>query len=578
MRTFGKVYRSTTGNLWTIECEPHVALRLKRVFPKVNRSAGRIMLVATSENARDLEWFLERFPMEMSDEDRAALASTAAAHREFGETVGRILSGDYAPREFKLAIPLRGYQKQAAELALQTRGLLVGDDVGTGKTATAIGVLSDPSCRPALVVTLTHLPKQWEAEIKRFMPEARVHVLKKGTPYNLERKKTLLDPGGMPDIIISNYHKLSGWAGELKGKIKAVVFDEAHELRRQDSQKYDAADTIAGSASLRLGLTATPIFNFGLEMRSVLEVLKPGALGDKAEFTTEWCGYGDNIKDPKAFGAYLREHGLMLRRTREDVGRELPGLTIVPHMIDADTSELDKIASSAAELARIVLSQGVRGFDKMDAAQELSWKLRQATGIAKAPYVADFVRLLVESGEKVLLAGWHRAVYDLWHDRLADLSPVFFTGEESPAQKEAAKQAFVNGDSKVLIMSLRSGAGIDGLQKVCSTVVYGEPDWSPAVHEQFTGRVHRDGQERPVVAYFLLADSGSDPVIADVLGLKRAQLEGIRDPFADVVQDSQTDPERVRRLAEDFLRQRGELTQPTLPDHHHSAAAPPGVA
>jgi hypothetical protein len=47
--------------------------------------------------------------------------------------------------------------------------------------------------------------------------------------------------------------------------------------------------------------------------------------------------------------------------------------------------------------------------------------LRQATGIAKAPFVADFVRLLVESGEKVLLYGWHREVYSIWRDKLKDL-------------------------------------------------------------------------------------------------------------------------------------------------------------
>lgn len=73
-----------------------------------------------------------------------------------------------------------------------------------------------------------------------------------------------------------------------------------------------------------------------------------------------------------------------------------------------------------------------------------------------------------------------------------------------------------------MIMSLRAGQGIDGLQKVCRTVVLGELDLSPAVHTQFCGRIFRDGQLDPVMAYFLLADYGADPVIADVLGIKHA--------------------------------------------------------
>ena len=113
------------------------------------------------------------------------------------------------------------------------------------------------------------------------------------------------------------------------------------------------------------------------------------------------------------------------------------------------------------------------------------------------------------------------------------------------------------------VARVRAGAGIDGLQKICRNVVFGEIDWSPAVHEQFTGRVYRDGQVDPVMAYYLLADSGSDPVVADVLGIKRAQLEGIRDPSANVIATNQTDPERIKRLAEDYLRRHASWNPPS---------------
>src|SRR5687767_15689991 len=58
------------------------------------------------------------------------------------------------------------------------------------------------------------------------------------------------------------------------------------------------------------------------------------------------------------------------------------------------------------------------------------------SGIAKAPYVALFVRMLVEAGEKVVLYGWHHAVYDLWCQSLKDLKPAMFTGNESPTRSE----------------------------------------------------------------------------------------------------------------------------------------------
>lgn len=63
---------------------------------------------------------------------------------------------------------------------------------------------------------------------------------------------------------------------------------------------------------------------------------------------------------------------------------------------------------------------------------------------------------------------------------------------------------------------------------------------------------HRDGQTDPVAAYFLICEGGSDPVIADVLGIKKRQLEGIVDQKADAV-GVQIDPGRIKRLAEAFL-------------------------
>jgi hypothetical protein len=200
----------------------------------------------------------------------------------------------------------------------------------------------------------------------------------------------------------------------------------------------------------------------------VISCIAPNSLGTRAEFEREWCAghRGEVVSDPKALGQHLRAEGIMLRRTRADVGRELPPIQSIPYTVEADPEALDAISDRMAELARIILTQGglAKG-EKLRASEEISWRLRQATGIAKAPYVAAFVRLLVQSGERVVLYGWHREVYSIWLERLRDLNPVLYTGSESAAQKEASKAAFVSGESKVLIISLRAGAGWTG----CST-------------------------------------------------------------------------------------------------------------
>lgn len=541
---------------WTVDVEPHVAIRMKRLFKKGGRTTpGRIILEHSPEVARDLEWFAQRYRIDFDPPE--ILAAAAQEHREQILRLEDYFSTEYEARSFELAIPPRSYQSRQAEICLDQGFLMSADEVGLGKTCTAICVLAEAVARPAVVVTLTHLPKQWSYEIGKFAPKLNVHVVLKATPYPL-------DGGlfGSPDIVVLSYSKLAGWAQVLASFARCIVFDEIQELRHDGSAKYGAAQHVAGAAKYRIGLSATPIYNYGSEIFSVLQILKPGLLGAWEEFLREWCvpagGGKHRLENPRAFGSWARENFAIIRHTRRQVGRELPEVVKVVHTVEADDQPFNEIASAAEALAQLILSAetGERG-ERLRASEELDWRLRQATGIAKAPYVAAFVRILVESGERVVLCGWHRSVYDVWEDRLRDLGIAYYTGSESPAKKEESKRRFLAGEVKVLFLSLRSGAGLNDLQDAASVIVFGELDWSPGVHEQCVGRIHRDGQQRNVVAYYLITDEGSDPTIVQVLGLKRDQVEGIRDPHRPLVEQVEQDGGgRIKRLALDYLNRR----------------------
>jgi SNF2 family DNA or RNA helicase len=549
---------SYENNRWHITCEPHVRTKLKRLFPEIDQRAGETSTLSDNEeNCRDLLWFLDRYPMDIERIDY--LKSRSLLHIEQENQIEALLSLHRAPDDFELYYPAREYQKIAASLALIKGGLLVADPLGLGKTVTGICLLTKSDHLPALVITMTHLTGQWELEINKFAPNLKTHVLKTGKPYDLVKKTSKKgEDQRLPDVIISNYHKLHGWADTLSGLVRLVISDECQELRRVESNKYAAAKHIASKAKLIMGLSATPIYNLGQEFHNVIDVLMPGILGTKAEFCREWCADSESIKDPKAFGEYLRREGIMIRRTRSEVGRELPPIIKIPQYVDSDLSKLEAIKSSAIELAKIILAnQQQSAGTAFHAHQEFNVMMRQATGIAKAPFVAEFVRMLLESGEKVVLFGWHREVYNIWMERLAVYSPLLYTGTESPKQKDAAKNAFINGGSQLLIISLRSGAGLDGLQAVCSTVVKGELDYSPSVHDQCIGRLYRDGQELSVMVHYLISEYGSDPIIADILGIKRGQIEGVINPDGNAVEKTEVDPGYIKRLASDYLTRMG---------------------
>lgn len=540
-------YKPGAPGRWQIESDPDVRMRLRRIFASATGKGATISIDDTPGNAIDLEWILARYPHDMERSHWQLLISRAQESREQGGNLQAALATthDQPPA---LAIPLRQYQLQAVEACYANKRLLCGDDLGLGKTAVGIGLFAKPGTLPAVVVCPTHLTFQWAEQIRKFLPSLTTTFIKTTRP-----DKEQLSPA---DVTIIPYSRIAGWRDHLKPK--TIVFDECHALRKRGTQKYDGAKQVADLATYRLGLSATPVFNYGDELHNVMECISPGELGSYYEFTNEWCHWTGRhfiVDDPIALGTHIRKLGIMLRRTRSDVGRELPALTHLPTTVEFDAAVLGRLKDSALNLAAAVLHGTF--VEKGQAARQLDILLRQATGIAKAPAVADFVADLVDSGEQVVCGAWHREVYTVILKILEDrgIRAVMYTGSESPTQKQAAKDEFMSGRAQVFLISLRSGEGLDGLQGMSRTVVIAELDWSPQPIAQLIGRVHRDGQPEPVVAHYLIIDNGSDPVIAGILGLKGSQSDGIVDLTERTLRPGPADDtSRATLLANSIIR------------------------
>ena len=101
-------------------------------------------------------------------------------------------------------------------------------------------------------------------------------------------------------------------------------------------------------------------------------------------------------------------------------------------------------------------------------------------------------------------------------------------------------ERFMEGKTNLCVISLRAASGLN-LQRA-SCVVFGELDWSPAVHSQAEDRAHRMGQKDSILCYYLVAPQGSDRDMQDALGLKVSQfvaLMGDKTPELGSVQDAQ---------------------------------------
>lgn len=547
MRSNGSAVLLDKGKSIRLKLSPMALMRLKRIFVGIQQFDSKPVVSLNGESCEDLEWFFSRYPVTISEETRKLIERKARESRVLKEQIQKILQAEKGVQPANLAIPLRDYQKQVVSLVLASGSVLNGDVLGLGKTATGIGVITYRSCRPAVIVCQTHVQKQWVREIKKFSPSLSPHIVRRTKEYDL--------PG---DVFIITYAKLAAWAYRFAAMgVKSIVYDECQELRRHESLKHQAAIFLADKCKFRLGLSATPIYNYGGEIFNVVSCIRPGCLGTRQEFMTEWCSGSDMVQDPQLLGRHLRDMGVFVRRDRKDVSRELPSETRIVVDVGYDEAVMKRNDMKNQELARTILTGAFT--ERGQAAREFDLKLRQATGVAKAIYVAEYVKELVAGGEKVLLCGWHREVYEIWRQKFEldwEIPFWLYTGSESPNQKDIAANGFSRSERGVMAMSLRSGAGLDGLQESCSIIGFGELDWSGKVHDQCVGRLRRDGQKKPVTSIFFVADAGSDPVVSTILGIKDEQSRGIVDLGKADVMDRQNQTGRITALARQFLSSR----------------------
>jgi len=529
-RPVGTLTWHATHKRFHLEAEPHVLQLAKRVF--LGASVGRASFVefaATVRTIEDLNWLLLRFPIRIATDQLEAWRTRAIAHAAQRVALAHVLPREAPPAFHGTFLP---YQAEDIAKAVATQRTLCSHETGLGKSIIGMGCIATTGALPALIVPPPNIVGQWKEVLAAFLPGETVHVIRGLRPY-------VLPPH---TIAIMHYGLLRGWERELADLgYRTVIFDEVQELRHLGTQKYSAAARLSTAAECVFGLSATPIHNFGGEMWAVLNAIDEFCLGPLESFTREWCnGYlGRTVTDPDALGDYLRREGLMIRRTEKEVRLQLPPVRRVPHVIEKnETVYAARIAEAVALAAQYTATREFTARGRL--VREIDSVSRQATGVAKAPFAAAFVRGLVEAGERVLVFAHHHEVHTILSEALADYTPALISGMQTDGQKASGKERFSRGETPVAIIALRTVAGLDGLQAQGTTIVFVELDWSPAVHTQCEGRLKRIGVAadlKSILSYYLVCDSGSDETMREALGLKVAQFVGLMGDASESEED-----------------------------------------
>lgn len=382
---------------------------------------------------------------------------------------------------------LRDYQVTGAKFLAENKSAMLSDEPGVGKTCQAIEAFNLIRGKKLLVLCPASLKINWERELRRWLKTERsIHIIHSSQPID------------EADIYIVNYDiiiKPKIFNFLKKKRFAAVVCDECHMLKNLEAKRTKAvlgAKGLIHQGVYKWVLTGTPVLNRPIELFPLLLVLARHIIEPYStyyKFATQYCAayYGDFGFDVRG-ASNLEELSerlkrFMLRRLKEDVLGELPPREY--QVIELETDKSLPTLRDAEDLGQIAT-------------------FRREISDIKYKLCLNHIKMLMESTDKLIVFAHHKEFIKQLRKDLLMFNPVVLTGGMNPDKKQRAVDDFQMRKNVRIFIGQIQAAGVGITLTASSHVVFAELSWSPEELKQCVDRAHRYGQDKPVLAQFLV--------------------------------------------------------------------------
>ncbi|MFH1027434.1 MAG: DEAD/DEAH box helicase, partial [Pseudomonadota bacterium] len=390
-------------------------------------------------------------------------------------------------------------------------GACLADDMGLGKTLQGItllaGIMSGEIASasapgtPHLVIAPPSLLFNWEAEIARFLPSARVML------YSGSGRST--DEFANHDVIITSYgivQRDCDLLAELRFNV--LIFDETQVVKNLRAATTNAVRKLKGAFTL--ALTGTPVENHLGEYYAIMDLCLPGLLGTREEFSRQ-LSQDDTAGTARLIG---RTRPFVLRRTKLLIANELPPKIEMDILLELTTKQRafyqrtveevrgnvqEAYESHAPAQARIIALTAILRLRQICLAPALA-SPGASDASPKLECLAEKLAELRDEGHSALVFSQFTKYLDLIEKALQEqgFTCLRLDGSTPVPQRKKLVQSFQNAaEPTVFLISLKAGG--KGLNLTRATYVYHmDPWWNPAVENQASDRAHRIGQSEQV--------------------------------------------------------------------------------
>jgi SNF2 family DNA or RNA helicase len=425
---------------------------------------------------------------------------------------------------------LHEYQRKAITFAKNNPKCALFLDLGLGKTVTTLTAIKDLldsfDVNKVLVISPLRVTNTvWHKEIANWSHLKDLsYVIATGTER--ERIAALYKT---VDITLINRENVPWLVKHYGAKFPfdMVVIDESSSFKNPSSQRFKALRKVTNKITRMIQLTATPSPNGLLDIWSQISLLDDGKrLGRTMTayksrfFESDYMGYKFNPREGSKETIYqLIEDITMTLKADDylDMPDRIDSIIKVqlPTSIKKQYDDLEKdflitinddtiTTTSAAALANKLLqfSNGAMYIDDL--------KNYQVLHDLKIEALKEIVE--ENPNENLLIA------YNYKTD-LIRLQEAFPKGIVLDKKGEAVDK-WNNGDIKMLLAHpMSAGHGLN-LQKGGSVIIWFGLNWSLELYQQFNGRVHRQGQEKPTRIIHIVADGCIDEKVMKAIELK----------------------------------------------------------
>lgn len=465
----------------------------------------------------------------------------------FDNFISRFADGDTEVCEVpqNLKSVMRPYQiaglKWLTMLANYNMGGILADEMGLGKTLQTIAFVMQQYAKykkPTLIVAPTSLLYNWQAEIEKFTPGAKVCIVS-GTPAERKQISKKFDSF---HFVITSYGLLRRDIDLYTGYKFAYCFvDEAQHIKNPATINSKAVKKI--KAGGYFALTGTPLENTLTELWSIFDFVMPGYLYSRHKFRKMYevpivkendrDSLADLLKHTKPF---------VLRRLKTQVMKELPD-KIESRMVSELEPEQKQLYAAYALQAKneidVLAENG--GFERNRIKiLALITRLRQLCchpslfvenydgTSGKIEMLKEIVENALSDGHRIIIFSQFTTMLKIISEMLSEIGVEHYYLDGSTKSKDRIElvNTFNKGGADVFLISLKAGGTGINLTGA-DMVIHYDPWWNPAVENQATDRAHRIGQTKTVQVLKLVAKGTIEEKIYNLQKLKQNMIDSV---------------------------------------------------